>query len=139
MVTKFPSDLFPEIESQPMRHILHEETAKLNGTTIRLLRCRNESTPKEAKGDPRATINISRTKNELVASFYDEKRSKYRDFIRMTVADTLPEAMPEFLRMSIKELKRELPKFKNPELPEVDCRTVYSYAGFAEALQAKGK
>lgn len=132
-------ELFPEIESYPMRHILHEEKSSINGTTIRLLRCRDETASKTNKyPSGESVVTIGRTKNELVASYWDSKRSKHRDFIRMLVADTLPEAMPTFLKMSIKEIKRLLPKYKScDKVAKVDCRTVHSYDGFAEAMQRR--
>lgn len=136
------TDLFPET-IEPMRYILHEETTKLSsGTTIRLLRCRNESTAKstmqEIQDNKEPIVKVGRTKNELVASFYDDKKKKWKDFIRMTVADTLPEAMPEFLKRSRAEIERLLPRFKDVDKVERnDCVTVRGYEGFAEALQRK--
>ena len=131
------SDLFPEIETEPMRYILHEEISKINDTTIRLLRCRDETKPK-SKGDEEEVVKIGRSKNELVASYWDDKRTKWRDFIRMTVADTLPEAMPQFLDLSVKEITRLLPKFEGTDkVAGFDCTTVYNFEGFAETLQRR--
>jgi len=132
-------DLFPQIESEPMRHVLHEEKSTLNQTTIRLLRCRDHVRSKtKVLPDGTPEIKAGPARNELCASFYDDKKTKYRDFIRMLVADTLPEAMPEFLTMSVKEIERLIPKFKKcDKVAKTDCITVYSFEGFAEALQRK--
>lgn len=129
-----------------MRRILKDVTTKLStGTTLRLLRCRDESLPKQErrkldKGEKadESQLYISRTKNELVASLYDTEKQKYRDFIRMTVADTLPEAMPEFLTRSRAEIERLLPRFDGVnKVSRTDCQTVGSFTEFAEALQRR--
>lgn len=120
-----------------MRHVFHEEKSKLKEITIRLLRCRDQTMRPGPDGE-KVLAKVGPCRNEITASFWDEKRTKYRDFIRMIVADTLPEAMPQFLSMSIKEISRLLPKYKNVDKVErKDCRTVYSYEQFAEALQRR--
>jgi len=136
------SDLFPEIESEPMRQILHEEKTKLGETTIRLLRCRDQTKSKkhfyETPEGLEPMIKVGPSRNELVASFYDDKKTKYVDFIRMLVADTLREQMPSFLALAIKEISRFMPKFKGcDKVAKTDCITVYSFESFAEAMQRK--
>lgn len=128
-------DLFPEtLNPKPMRYILHENHATINGTTIRLLRCRNHTQPKDNPND----LKVGRTKNELVASFYDSKRQKWRDFIRMIVADTQPEAMPQFLGLAVKEIAHLLPRYAQVDkVQRADCQTVSSFEQFAEAMQRR--
>lgn len=127
-------ELFPDFAYDPMRHTIAEEQIALNGTTLRLLRCRNEVKPKDHPG----SLKIGRTHNELVASSWDEKKKRWRDFIKMTVADVLPESMPVFLENSKAEIERLLPKYAViDKVQRKDCALVQSYDAFAEMLQRR--
>jgi len=135
---RLTKDLFPEtINPQPMRDVLHEEIAKLNDATIRLLRCRTIVHPKEKPED--ITVK-GRTNNELVASYWDAKKAKWRDYIRMIVADCMIESMPMFLNGSVKLIKSHMAQFSRVDkIERNDCQTVTTYKAFAEALQRRPK
>lgn len=143
MNTEDQTELFPPNPEEQMRRTLHEEKIQLNGTTLRLLRCRNETRHKikvnaaiTVLDDTPENISIGRTRNELVASTYDAEKTKWHDYVRMIVADTQPEAMPDFLKLSKKHIERLLPKYQSVDKVERnDCVTVSSFEAFAEALQ----
>jgi hypothetical protein len=122
---------FPFKEKQ-MRAQFSEVTTKLpNGLTLRLIHCRSEVNHRDGTG------SVSDCRNEICASAWDEKKSKWRDRVRMIVAGTLRESMPEFLERSKKEISVHLPRFEGIDKDPVDIgvRTVYSFEGFARALQ----
>lgn len=143
---KVESEYVGELFTEPMKRTLDFVETKLStGTTIRLLRCRDETLPKtEGKRDKDGNIpeggllKITGARNELVASYFDDNTKRYKDFVRMVVANTLPNVMPEFLERSKALLESLLPLYEGVDkVSRTDCQTVSGYNEFAEALQRR--
>lgn len=131
---------------EPMRRTLDSVETKLStGTTIRLLRCRDETLPKtegkrgsDGEAPKEALLKVTGTRMELCASYLDDKTKRYKDIVRMVTALVSRETMQDFLDRSVKEIEKHLPRFKAVDkIARTDSQTVQSYEDFAEALQRR--